>query len=152
MKTNNTFKTIALLSAFYLTGCASTYQLTRGIDRADIKSNGYTAYENKSQELVLFDKAGGLEADLNSEWQKLPNANLSDFASNPRLNAEEVVTHNRETKETTQEAIVFYRGPDGNKYELTSSDGKYKIEKKSDGAIGGGGGGSGGGGAGAGGQ
>jgi hypothetical protein len=51
MKTN-TFKTIALLSALYLTGCAASYTTTGGIAKRDIAPFKYTAYFNKSQELL----------------------------------------------------------------------------------------------------
>lgn len=143
-------RSLALLMALYLAGCATSYTTTGGIAKRDIAPFKGTAYFNKSQDLTLFDKEGGLEVELGSDWEKLSNANLSEYASNPRLNAEEVVTRNRETKETTQEGIIFYKGHDGNKYELSSSNGKFKVTIKPE-ISGGGGGGSGGGGSGGGG-
>lgn len=128
--------------ALWLAGCAASYTTTGGIAKRDIVPFKGTAYFNKSQDITLFDKEGGLEVELNSEWEKLPNANLSEYASNPRLDAEEITTKDENGKR--QEGIIFYIGPDGNKYELKSSNGKYKVERKSEGGSGGGGSGGGG--------
>jgi hypothetical protein len=136
---------LTLLATIYITGCASVYYFSRAVDKKDISSlSDYTAYINEGKDLILIDKSGGLELKLNSEWKKISQSesNLSKYVSDPRFKAKEIVTHNRETKTTNQEAILFF--PErGDEYNLDAYDNQIKIEKKAEGASGGGGGGGG---------